>query len=130
MNPDPSTWSLRLVTNRELRGGKAVVSSTGRNQVELQLKNIQTGDNETFSEKYDLVVLATGYKRNPFASVLKPLESILEPGTSGAQFRVDRNYRLCLLAGKVRRDAGVWLQGCCESTHGVGALSQLYVIYC
>lgn len=118
------------MTNRELRSGKATVSSTGKDQIELQLRNVQTSEQETFSEKYDLVILATGYKRNPFASVLKPLESILEPGTSGAAFRVDRNYRLCLLPGKVRRDAGVWLQGCCENTHGVRSLRQLYATEC
>ncbi|EER23633.1 PAK- GC kinase Sid1 [Coccidioides posadasii str. Silveira] len=117
-NPDQSTWPFRLITNRELCGVKQVISDAGRSQVELQFKNTMTGQSETL-DKYDLVILATGYKRNPFTTVLKQLEPILETGPAGEQFCVDRKYRLAFLPGKVRRDAGIWLQGCCESTHGL-----------
>ncbi|EEP76500.1 predicted protein [Uncinocarpus reesii 1704] len=123
LNPDPSTWPLRLVTNRELCGAKKVISN-GKNQVELQFRNTETGENEISSEKYDLVVLATGYRRNPFNSILKPLNSVLETGPAGEQFCVDRNYQLRFLPGKVKRDAGIWLQGCCETTHGLLAKRQ------
>ncbi|WEW58644.1 PAK- GC kinase Sid1 [Emydomyces testavorans] len=127
LNPDPSTWSLRLITNRELCGAKEVPSTTGRTQIELQFKNFQTGKTEACAERYDFVILATGYQRNPFTSILKPLESILaKTGLAGEQYRVDRSYRLCFLPGKVSRDAGIWLQGCCESTHGVSSPFEIF----
>ncbi|KAI2052914.1 PAK- GC kinase Sid1 [Ophidiomyces ophidiicola] len=119
LNPDHSTWQLHFLTNREFQGIEASPSESGQNQVELRFKHTLTGESEKLNGKFDLVILATGYKRNPFSSVLKPLESIVEAGPSGTQFRVDRNYRLCFAPGKVGSDAGIWLQGCCESSHGL-----------
>lgn len=89
------------------------------NQVELRLKDNQSGRMEWSDERYDLVVLATGYTRNPFATMLKPLEQIVETPAAKEHYNVDRDYRLRFHQGKVKRDAGVWLQGCCESSHGV-----------
>ncbi|PGH19366.1 hypothetical protein AJ80_04006 [Polytolypa hystricis UAMH7299] len=115
LDPNPSNWPLRVIAEREVRG----LQEVGKNQVTLELKHSRTGETEVTSEKYDLVILATGYKRNPFLNVLKPLQSVLETQSSGEQFGVDRNYRLRFAEGKVGRDAGVWLQGCCESSHGL-----------
>ena len=37
----------------------------------------------------------------------------------GAKWQVKRDYRMRFADKQVSEDAGVWLQGCCESTHGV-----------
>ncbi|OJD10180.1 hypothetical protein AJ78_08700 [Emergomyces pasteurianus Ep9510] len=115
LEPNPANWPLRLVTSREVTGLKEFPNS----QVDLQLKDTQSGRVEYTGSRYDLVVLATGYTRNPFASMLKPLEQILEVPKTGEQYHVDRDYRLRFLQGRVKNDAGIWLQGCCESSHGL-----------
>lgn len=94
------------------------------NQIELQLKDTLSGRVESSAEVYDLVILATGYTRNPIATMLKPLEQIVEAPADGKTYCTDRDYRLRFRQGKVKRDAGIWLQGCCESSHGV---CQLFV---
>ncbi|KKZ67489.1 hypothetical protein EMCG_06866 [[Emmonsia] crescens] len=115
LEPNPANWPLRLVTCREIMGLKEFPN----NQVELRLKDSQSGRMEWSDERYDLVVLATGYTRNPFATMLKPLEQIVETPAAGEHYNVDRDYRLRFHQGKVKRDAGIWLQGCCESSHGL-----------
>ncbi|KAK2796167.1 PAK- GC kinase Sid1 [Onygenales sp. PD_12] len=119
LDPNPRNWPLRLVTSREVVGLNQLPSPAANPQVELQLKNVQTGDLENAGEKFDLVVLATGYKRNPFTSMLKPMEGIVESPANGEQYLVGRDYRLQFSQGKVKRDAGIWLQGCCENSHGL-----------
>lgn len=121
MKPNPRDWALLLIPNSEVCGveeaAKEETSSdiTGR-PLRLQLKNMQTGQIARTSDSYDLVVFATGYRRNPFEGILKDLKPLImsSPGEW-----VQRNYRLRFQPGRVRRDAGVWLQGFCEDTHGI-----------
>ena len=37
----------------------------------------------------------------------------------GAKWQVQRDYKINFTEKSVGEDAGVWLQGCCETTHGV-----------
>lgn len=107
------------MTDREAMGARRLETNASNSQVSLQVRNVRTGEIEGSDVRYDMVVLATGYQRNPFAGVLKPLESLIEPPVVGENFNVDRNYRVRFLQGRIGRDVGLWLQGCCESTHGV-----------
>lgn len=68
----------------------------------------------------DAVFAATGYIRNAHEAMLQPAES-LRPETNGGEekWQVQRDYRVKFKAGLVNDDAGVWLQGCNESTHGL-----------
>ncbi|EEH02759.1 L-ornithine 5-monooxygenase [Histoplasma capsulatum G186AR] len=115
LEPNPAKWPFRLVTGREVMGLKELPN----NQIELQLKDTLSGRVESSAEVYDLVILATGYTRNPIATMLKPLEQIVEAPADGKTYCTDRDYRLRFRQGKVKRDAGIWLQGCCESSHGL-----------
>lgn len=63
----------------------------------------------------DLVVVATGYDRMGHKSIMRELE-YLSPGKDWA---VDRDYRVQFQEGAVQDDAGIWLQGCNEATHGL-----------
>jgi L-ornithine N5-oxygenase len=56
------------------------------------------------------VVLATGYRRDYHLELLAGLEEYIQGSN------VDRNYRLPLRAGS---EAGIFLQGCCEDSHGL-----------
>lgn len=117
LDPNPANWSMRLITDREISGLEGQPANDS-GPVKLRLKNLRTGEVEVTEEKYDLIVLATGYKSNSTAGVLKQLEPLLEAPAPG-QYSVERNYRLRFQDGKVGRDAGIWLQGWCENTHGV-----------
>lgn len=96
---------LRLCEVRETAASAASIA--------LTLGHVATGVQETVD--YDLVVLATGYRRDLHADLL----SALCPFTgadSDDVLPVARDYRL--LTGP-DCEAGVFLQGCCEQTHGL-----------
>ncbi|PFH60116.1 hypothetical protein XA68_11444 [Ophiocordyceps unilateralis] len=85
----------------------------------------------------DLVVAATGYRRTAHVQMLRAAWDMLPearptPGfgrgmdgwaveTAGGRrtLAVGRDYSIKFRAGAVADDAGVWLQGCCEGTHGL-----------
>lgn len=118
LDPNPTNWPMRLITDHEITGLQEQSSTTLQSKVKLQMKNLRTGAAEVTDDDYDLVVFATGYKSNTTSGTLKGLASLLRSPAPG-QFSVNRDYRLQFLDGKVARDAGVWLQGYCENTHGV-----------
>lgn len=60
--------------------------------------------------EYDGVVLATGYHRDGHRRLLSPLSPWIADGP------VERHYRLPLSRAC---DVNVFLQGCCEETHGI-----------
>lgn len=73
--------------------------------------------------EFDAVVLATGYARDIHLKMLEPLHHLVaQPrGSSGkVDWRVAEDYGVVFDSQKVdRSQAGVWLQGCNEKTHGV-----------
>jgi L-ornithine N5-oxygenase len=62
----------------------------------------------------DGVVLATGYRFPKPAALLAPLADHLVAGPGG--FQVGRDYRVATRPGFA---PGIFLQGCCEDTHGI-----------
>ena len=62
------------------------------------------------TETYEAVVLATGYHRDHHKSLLAPLTPYF------GDFTVDRQYRLC---STPNFKPAVFLQGACESSHGL-----------
>ncbi|KAI1632964.1 L-lysine 6-monooxygenase (NADPH-requiring)-domain-containing protein [Biscogniauxia mediterranea] len=83
----------------------------------------------------DLVIAATGYQRQSHLKILEEVASLLPAASApnGAlvnskvaesrikdrALRVSRNYSVQFAPGKVAQGSGVWLQGCCEGTHGL-----------
>lgn len=84
-------------------------------QVYLKLRNTRTGETE-MTAGFDAVIVATGYVRNVHETLLKSAKSLIK----GDSCTVGRDYRVKFREGTVAEDSGVWLQGCCESSHGVG----------
>ncbi|KAI5293243.1 hypothetical protein KEM52_005719 [Ascosphaera acerosa] len=122
LNPDESTWALRIHTNRKL----TQVSQLPSGKMRIALEDSKTGRPVQKEEEYDLVILATGYRRNPFLHVLKPVRPLLRQparqdrdGEQDSDIAVSRDYRLLFNPGQVAPDAAIWLQGSCESTHGL-----------
>jgi L-ornithine N5-oxygenase len=68
----------------------------------------------------DAVFVATGYYRDLHETLLKDARHLMPGGDlADAKWTVQRDYRINFENKRVGEDAGVWLQGCCETTHGV-----------
>jgi len=68
----------------------------------------------------DAVFVATGYFRDLHETLLKDARHLLPGGDlEGAKWTVQRDYRVRFEEKSVGEDVGVWLQGCCETTHGL-----------
>ncbi|KAA8905683.1 L-lysine 6-monooxygenase (NADPH-requiring)-domain-containing protein [Sphaerosporella brunnea] len=112
-NPDQRTWAHRIMTNQEVQS--VVERPSGK--VDLKLKDSRggSGANEVeTTDGFDLVIFGTGYMRNAHRKLLKDAEPLFE-----GDCVVDRKYRVQFKEGAVARDTGIWLQGCCEATHGL-----------
>jgi L-ornithine N5-oxygenase len=72
--------------------------------------------------QYDLVILATGYTRTEHEQMLSPIRqgtsSIATPSPNES-ISVSKNYKMSVKGLSVSKNAGIWLQGCNEDTHGV-----------
>ena len=73
----------------------------------LTLRDLATDSQQELG--FDAVILATGYRRNQHHELLAGLGGYLESLTP------DRHYCLNLRDS----DARIYLQGCCETTHGL-----------
>lgn len=76
--------------------------------IELTLRDHATGKDQT--HRYDAVILATGYERRSHRELLAPLEGYL------MDYQVDRDYRAL---SRPQMRANVYLQGFCETSHGL-----------
>jgi L-ornithine N5-monooxygenase len=95
--------------------------SGSRDSISLSLddasdpRNLRSG-----AQSFDLVVVATGYTRNAHENLLGQARHLMPGGgESGEKWEVTRDYRVKFAKGLVSRDAGVWLQGCNQETHGL-----------
>lgn len=93
----------RLLQHHEVQAVQA--SEAG---IDLVLRHASAGVDHT--ARYDAVVLATGYEREQHEKLLAPLAPYLQ------NFAVDRNYRLRSVP---EFRPAIFLQGACESTHGL-----------
>ncbi|MCY1271546.1 L-ornithine N(5)-monooxygenase [compost metagenome] len=99
------------VRHRLLAGCEARHAEADADGVRLDLARRDDGAHQL--QRYDAVILATGYRRELHQSLLAPLASYLDDAKG---FQADRDYRLQMAPGC---QAGVFLQGCCEATHGL-----------
>ncbi|KAF2843131.1 hydroxylase [Patellaria atrata CBS 101060] len=120
---DESRWPHRILPYRSVVSIDD--SPIAEDQVRVHVYN-NSGDylaHETSGYEeldVDLVMLATGYERNAHESILKGARHLMKGGDHGDnKWMVERNYRVMFDDGKVASNSGVWLQGCCEKTHGL-----------
>ncbi|KAG6037402.1 hypothetical protein E4U41_005175 [Claviceps citrina] len=137
---DDKKWPHRIM------GGKHITSLESHGEfMQVRVRNIYESGLDGFVDEYDeemieadLVIAATGYKRDAHVGMLKDAWSLLPmaaPGglefgkgisgwnvdteQGGRNIAVGRDYKVKFAPGAVAEDAGVWLQGCCEGTHGL-----------
>ncbi|EZF30464.1 L-ornithine N(5)-monooxygenase [Trichophyton mentagrophytes] len=116
--PEETQWQHRIFSSCLI----SKVESDKSEKLNLSLQHCHTENttiNGTHNEEMnaDALILATGYVRNAHESILASIEPLLAQKQMG--WKVQRNYRLELDKSQVDADAGIWLQGCNESTHGL-----------
>lgn len=117
-------WPQRIMNHREINGMRDITRD-GKPAIELQIQN-NTGlyqhDKQLGTEtlEVDLVVVASGYRRDAHKEMLQGVRNLMPGGdTEGKDWTVKRDYAVEFEQGAVEPDAGVWLQGCNENTHGL-----------
>ncbi|EXJ73994.1 L-ornithine N5-oxygenase [Cladophialophora psammophila CBS 110553] len=113
--PDKRLWQHQILPLREL---SAVVDNGPHEHVDLILTNLNPsskGSEEKLAA--DVVVLATGYRRDAHVDMLTACQSI--NSNADGHWQPRRDYSLELNRGSVKEGVGIWLQGCNEATHGL-----------
>ncbi len=138
LGTDEKQWPHRIMAGRRL---VKVDEKGDRLKVKVALcpSGDESEDGPLVEEEdldVDLIVCATGYQRTAHIDMLKDTWSLLpeaggvkhngfkdrwfvEQGDSKRVLEVGRNYGVRFTPGAVAPGSGVWLQGCCEGTHGV-----------
>lgn len=113
-------WPHRILNHRSVTGMRDVTID-GKPQVQLEIENSsgqytvnKVSRQETVTA--DLIIVATGYLRNSHEEMLSSLRH-LSPSSKG--WAVNRDYAVEFTPNSVQKDAGIWLQGCNEKTHGL-----------
>ncbi|KAA8904496.1 L-lysine 6-monooxygenase (NADPH-requiring)-domain-containing protein [Sphaerosporella brunnea] len=110
--PDESKWQHRIQPLRDVVGTEWDWKTGG---LRLTLKNTRTGELVDSDAKFDAVIFGTGYTRDVHLQMLKQVEGLLKDGCCS----VGRDYRLAFRDGVVAEGTNIFLQGCCEETHGL-----------
>ncbi|KAF1351604.1 L-ornithine 5-monooxygenase (L-ornithine N(5)-oxygenase) [Lizonia empirigonia] len=91
-----------------------------RDQSPLYFSEVPGAGEEKQILDVDAVFVATGYLRNLHETLLKDARHLMPGGDlKDAKWTVQRDYKVNFENKAVSEDAGVWLQGCCETTHGL-----------
>ena len=109
--PDESKWQYKIVPRREVTNYDR--QEDGRTR--LELKNTLTGHVSMSQSAFDLVIVATGYVRNVHEALLKATKDLLQTG----KYDIGRDYKVKYKKDAVANNCGIWLQGCCQDSHGV-----------
>lgn len=112
--PDQSKWQYKIIAWREVIGFETCPDR----RLRLKLKNTSEGSISMSDSSFDLAILGTGYERNGHETLLAPTRHLLQ----GHRYAVERNYRLMFRKDAVAHGCGIWLQGCCEDSHGVSGV--------
>ena len=139
LGPDERKWPHRIL-------GASHITSTlpgDDGRLALRVERISSGAEESVEKaenlEADLVIAATGYQRRAHVEMLREAWDLLpkaealedvarKEGIEGwnvetmagqRRIAVGRDYGIKFERGVVKEGSGVWLQGCCEGTHGV-----------
>lgn len=142
LGPDEHKWPHRILAGRDIVSAVETGDSLRLKTALLPVPGVADGPLLEQEElDVDLVICATGYSRTAHLNMLEGTWSLLPEATadqievprrdrwlvettkgdipSTRVMEVGRNYGVCFSPGSVAPGSGVWLQGCCEATHGV-----------
>lgn len=110
--PDEERWQHRILNSSNI----VAVDANSNNGMRLQIER----NGHLAPHDFDAVVLATGYARDAYEDFLAPARYLMPGGDApNKAWEVERDYSVIFEKNAVAPDAGVFLQGCCEGTHGV-----------
>lgn len=127
-SPGSEDWKVNIKTNRQVIHTEA--SENGGLLLRLQ-SVVGDGSRENGEEEMavDAVFVATGYVRNAHEDMMKNTQQLLRNFPDCCQdrlrFPVRRDYKVDFDERKVEGNAGIWLQGCNEKTHGVSSQTSI-----
>jgi L-ornithine N5-oxygenase len=138
---DERRWPHRVIGATSVDG---VEASSPSDQLRLRLRSLaadtQGEDATRDTLDVDLVIAATGYRRSAHIDILHDMWDLLpeagadvdEPAAMATdgwhvstadgterKLAVGRDYGVEFQQGLVEEGSGIWLQGCCEGTHGI-----------
>ncbi|RMJ27731.1 l-ornithine [Aspergillus sp. HF37] len=114
-NPDDTQWQHRILPERRV----SRVESQDPSRVRVHLnsaKNRVAGEPQEALD-VDALMVATGYSRNAHEELLGSVQRLRPAGQT--EWTAARDYKVDLDPTKVSPQAGIWLQGCNEKTHGL-----------
>ena len=111
LEPDESKWHFKIIPRREVCG----YEKQGDGRSRLRLRNTLNEERTTSDEIFDLIIVGTGYLRNAHENMLKSTKDMLKTG----KFDIGRDYKVRYKDGEIADNSGIWLQGCCQDSHGV-----------
>jgi L-ornithine N5-oxygenase len=113
--PDETQWQHRILSGRKIT---RVEHHARDRRMRLHIKPAKdaAGDAKEVLE-VDALMVATGYVRNAHESLLQHVQHLRPAGQE--VWTPHRDYRVQMDTAKVSGQAGIWLQGCNEQTHGL-----------
>ena len=108
---DESKWQHGILPRKEVVG----YETRNDGKTCLKLKNTLNGDIDLSDAAFDLIIVATGYIRNAHESMLRSTKDLLKTG----KYDIGRDYKIKYRRDAVADNCGIWLQGCCQDSHGV-----------
>ena len=143
----PNRHVIRVEDSPIVPNGLRILLKNNKNDLVKKEQNAQNGSSwaNGYQEEeeegevldVDVVLVASGYRRNAHEDILRPVQSSFatnddndsrDIANGNGRVRnsnvdraplVERDYRIRFRKEAVSEDAGIWLQGCNESTHGV-----------
>lgn len=120
---DERDWPQQILAHRTVTGMQDVETKQ-RSRIQLQVQNNSGSYHAHHNSReetldVDLVVVASGYQRNAHEEMLQSLNHLKPADETDRSWKVNRDYSVDFEPGSVADDAGIWLQGCNESTHGL-----------
>lgn len=114
-NPDETQWQHRILPERKVA---RIEHHNPASRMRMHLKSVKEGNTEGREVlDVDALMVATGYQRDAHEQLLEQVRGLRPAGQ--ATWSPARDYRVTLDASKVSEQAGIWLQGCNEQTHGL-----------
>lgn len=117
-NSNKAEWQHRILSSRNITRVERPDSGTQKIRIHLEPANAaaQSQAKKEIME-VDVLVIGTGYVRNGHEKLLADVRHLRPTGRTA--WELTRDYRVELDRNKVSAQAGIWLQGCNESTHGL-----------
>ncbi|KKK17851.1 hypothetical protein P175DRAFT_0463389 [Aspergillus ochraceoroseus IBT 24754] len=118
-NPDETQWQHRILPGRKIT---RIEHHGPKSRMRVHVKAVKEGNDSIVGDgkevlEVDALMVATGYFRNAHEQLLSQVQHLRPAGQD--RWTPTRTYQVEMDRSKVSSEAGIWLQGCNEQTHGL-----------